>query len=121
MRPRRIMLFNSGANAAILITSFCYGADALMFDLEGDGRLRLRQHALLFVHSTLPLPSYHDLHTLFFYPVVALNALQNPLLIQIYVALRTHPSTANTPFSHALVAHHRSHCQLGPSLIGSWF
>ena len=34
MKPRRSMLFIPGANAAMLSTSFVYGADAVMFDLE---------------------------------------------------------------------------------------
>ncbi|WP_252990428.1 aldolase/citrate lyase family protein, partial [Salmonella enterica] len=40
MRPRRSMLFIPGANAAMLSTSFVYGADAVMFDLEDAVALR---------------------------------------------------------------------------------
>ncbi|MGS9149974.1 aldolase/citrate lyase family protein, partial [Salmonella enterica subsp. enterica serovar Infantis] len=40
MRPRRSMLFIPGAHAAMLSTSFGYGADAVMFDLEDAGELR---------------------------------------------------------------------------------
>ena len=40
MKPRRSMLFIPGANAAMLSTSFVYGADAVMFDLEDAVSLR---------------------------------------------------------------------------------
>lgn len=40
MRPRRSMLFIPGANTAMLSTSFVYGADAVMFDLEDAVALR---------------------------------------------------------------------------------
>lgn len=47
MRPRRSMLFIPGANAAMLSTSFVYGADAVMFDLEDAVALREKDTARL--------------------------------------------------------------------------
>lgn len=51
MRPRRSMLFIPGANAAMLSTSFVYGADAVMFDLEDAVALREKDTARLFSPS----------------------------------------------------------------------
>ena len=45
MKPRRSMLFIPGANAAMLSTSFVYGADAVMFDLEDAVSLREKDTA----------------------------------------------------------------------------
>lgn len=53
MRPRRSMLFIPGANAAMLSTSFVYGADAVMFDLEDAVALREKDTARLLVHHAL--------------------------------------------------------------------
>ncbi len=50
MRPRRSMLFIPGANAAMLSTSFVYGADAVIFDLEDAVALREKDTARLLVH-----------------------------------------------------------------------
>ena len=47
MKPRRSMLFIPGANAAMLSTSFVYGADAVMFDLEDAVSLREKDTARL--------------------------------------------------------------------------
>lgn len=51
MRPRRSMLFIPGANAAMLSTSFVYGADAVMFDLEDAVALLEKDTARLFGSS----------------------------------------------------------------------
>lgn len=56
MRPRRSMLFIPGANAAMLSTSFVYGADAVMFDLEDAVALREKDTARLLVHHALQHP-----------------------------------------------------------------
>ncbi len=53
MKPRRSMLFIPGANAAMLSTSFVYGADAVMFDLEDAVSLREKDSARLLVHHAL--------------------------------------------------------------------
>ena len=51
MKPRRSMLFIPGANAAMLSTSFVYGADAVMFDLEDAVSLREKDTARLLVYQ----------------------------------------------------------------------
>ncbi|WP_262156839.1 HpcH/HpaI aldolase/citrate lyase family protein, partial [Escherichia coli] len=53
MRPRRSMLFIPGANAAMLSTSFVYGADPVIFDLEAAAALREKDTARLLVHHAL--------------------------------------------------------------------
>lgn len=73
MRPRRSMLFIPGANAAMLSTSFVYGADAVMFDLEDAVALREKDTARLLVHHALQHPFYQDVEK-----VVRINPLNTP-------------------------------------------
>ena len=73
MKPRRSMLFIPGANAAMLSTSFVYGADAVMFDLEDAVSLREKDTARLLVHHALQHPLYRDVET-----VVRINPLSTP-------------------------------------------
>ena len=73
MKPRRSMLFIPGANAAMLSTSFVYGADAVMFDLEDAVSLREKDSARLLVHHALQHPLYQDVET-----VVRINPLNTP-------------------------------------------
>ena len=73
MKPRRSMLFIPGANAAMLSTSFVYGADAVMFDLEDAVSLREKDTARLLVHHALQHPLYRDVET-----VVRINPLNTP-------------------------------------------
>ncbi|WP_261744744.1 aldolase/citrate lyase family protein, partial [Salmonella enterica] len=73
MRPRRSMLFIPGANAAMLSTSFVYGADAVMFDLEDAVALREKDTARLLVHHALQHPFYQDVER-----VVRINPLNTP-------------------------------------------
>lgn len=73
MRPRRSMLFIPGANAAMLSTSFVYGADAVMFDLEEAVALREKDTARLLVHHALQHPFYQDVEK-----VVRINPLNTP-------------------------------------------
>ena len=63
MKPRRSMLFIPGANAAMLSTSFVYGADAVMFDLEDAVSLREKDTARLLVYQALQHPLYQDIET----------------------------------------------------------
>jgi len=67
------MLFIPGANAAMLSTSFVYGADAVMFDLEDAVSLREKDTARLLVHHALQHPLYRDVET-----VVRINPLSTP-------------------------------------------
>ncbi len=73
MRPRRSMLFIPGANAAMLSTSFVYGADAVIFDLEDAVALREKDTARLLVHHALQHPFYQDVEK-----VVRINPLNTP-------------------------------------------
>ena len=73
MKPRRSMLFIPGANAAMLSTSFVYGADAVMFDLEDAVSLREKDTARLLVYQALQHPLYQDIET-----VVRINPLSTP-------------------------------------------
>ena len=73
MKPRRSMLFIPGANAAMLSTSFVYGADAVMFDLEDAVSLREKDTARLLVYQALQHPLYQDIET-----VVRINPLNTP-------------------------------------------
>ncbi|EII8378648.1 citrate (pro-3S)-lyase subunit beta [Salmonella enterica] len=73
MRPRRSMLFIPGANAAMLSTSFVYGADAVMFDLEDAVALREKDTARLLVHHALQHPFYQNVEK-----VVRINPLNTP-------------------------------------------
>lgn len=70
---RRSMLFIPGANAAMLSTSFVYGADAVMFDLEDAVALREKDTARLLVHHALQHPFYQDVEK-----VVRINPLNTP-------------------------------------------
>ncbi len=49
------MLFIPGANAAMLSTSFVYGADAVMFDLEDAVSLREKDTARLLVYQAISM------------------------------------------------------------------
>lgn len=73
MRPRRSMLFIPGSNAAMLSTSFVYGADAVMFDLEDAVSLREKDTARLLVYHALQHPMYEAVET-----VVRINPLNTP-------------------------------------------
>ncbi|MEX9252760.1 citrate (pro-3S)-lyase subunit beta [Pseudenterobacter timonensis] len=73
MKTRRSMLFIPGSNAAMLSTSFVYGADAVMFDLEDAVSLREKDTARLLVHHALQHPLYQDIET-----VVRINPLNTP-------------------------------------------
>ncbi|WP_411904763.1 aldolase/citrate lyase family protein, partial [Salmonella enterica] len=59
-----------GANAAMLLTSFVYGADAVMFDLEVAVALRGKDAARLLVHHALQHTFYQDVEK-----VVRINPL----------------------------------------------
>jgi citrate lyase subunit beta/citryl-CoA lyase len=67
------MLFIPGSSAAMLSTSFVYGADAVMFDLEDAVSLREKDTARLLVHHALQHPMYQDIET-----VVRINPLNTP-------------------------------------------
>jgi len=73
MKPRRSMLFIPGANAAMLSTSFVYGADAVMFDLEDAVALREKDTARLLVYHALQHPFYQNVEK-----VVRINPLNTP-------------------------------------------
>ncbi|WP_058912195.1 citrate (pro-3S)-lyase subunit beta [Entomohabitans teleogrylli] len=73
MKLRRSMLFIPGANAAMLSTSFVYGADAVMFDLEDAVALREKDSARLLVYHALQHPFYQNIET-----VVRINPLDTP-------------------------------------------
>ncbi|WP_315709262.1 citrate (pro-3S)-lyase subunit beta [Brenneria uluponensis] len=73
MKLRRSMLFIPGSNAAMLSTSFVYGADAVMFDLEDAVALREKDSARLLVFHALQHPMYQDIET-----VVRINSLDTP-------------------------------------------
>jgi citrate lyase subunit beta/citryl-CoA lyase len=67
------MLFIPGANAAMLSTSFVYGADAVMFDLEDAVALREKDSARLLVFHALQHPFYREVEK-----VVRINPLDTP-------------------------------------------
>jgi len=73
MKLRRSMLFIPGANAAMLSTSFVYGADAVMFDLEDAVALREKDSARLLVFHALQHPFYQEVEK-----VVRINPLDTP-------------------------------------------
>ncbi|PLR41081.1 citrate (pro-3S)-lyase subunit beta [Chimaeribacter californicus] len=73
MKLRRSMLFIPGANAAMLSTSFVYGADAVMFDLEDAVALREKDSARLLVFHALQHPFYREVEK-----VVRINPLDTP-------------------------------------------
>ncbi|MDK7839053.1 aldolase/citrate lyase family protein, partial [Klebsiella pneumoniae] len=57
----------------MLSTSFVYGADAVMFDLEDAVSLREKDTARLLVYQALQHPLYQDIET-----VVRINPLNTP-------------------------------------------
>ncbi|MBS0968822.1 citrate (pro-3S)-lyase subunit beta [Nissabacter archeti] len=73
MKLRRSMLFIPGANAAMLSTSFVYGADAVMFDLEDAVALREKDSTRLLVFHALQHPFYREVEK-----VVRINPLDTP-------------------------------------------
>ncbi|AQL14403.1 citrate (pro-3S)-lyase subunit beta [Klebsiella variicola] len=107
MKPRRSMLFIPGANAAMLSTSFVYGADAVMFDLEDAVSLREKDTARLLVYQALQHPLYQDIET-----VVRINPLNTPFgLADLEAVLRAGvdmvrlPKTDSKEDIHELEAH----------------
>ena len=107
MKPRRSMLFIPGANAAMLSTSFVYGADAVMFDLEDAVSLREKDTARLLVHHALQHPLYRDVET-----VVRINPLSTPFgladleaVVRAGVDMVRLPKTDSKEDIHELEAH----------------
>lgn len=107
MKPRRSMLFIPGANAAMLSTSFVYGADAVMFDLEDAVSLREKDTARLLVHHALQHPLYRDVET-----VVRINPLNTPFgladleaVVRAGVDMVRLPKTDSKEDIHELEAH----------------
>ena len=107
MKPRRSMLFIPGANAAMLSTSFVYGADAVMFDLEDAVSLREKDTARLLVHQALQHPLYQDIET-----VVRINPLNTPFgladleaVVRAGVDMVRLPKTDSKEDIHELEAH----------------
>lgn len=106
MKPRRSMLFIPGANAAMLSTSFVYGADAVMFDLEDAVSLR-EDTARLLVYQALQHPLYQDIET-----VVRINPLNTPFgladleaVVRAGVDMVRLPKTDSKEDIHELEAH----------------
>lgn len=107
MKPRRSMLFIPGANAAMLSTSFVYGADAVMFDLEDAVSLREKDTARLLVYQALQHPLYQDIET-----VVRINPLNTPFgladleaVVRAGVDMVRLPKTDSKEDIHELEAH----------------
>ncbi len=107
MKPRRSMLFIPGANAAMLSTSFVYGADAVMFDLEDAVALREKDAARLLVYHALRHPLWREIET-----VVRINPLNTPFgLDDLEAAVRGGadiirlPKTDSAQDIHDLEAH----------------
>lgn len=107
MKPRRSMLFIPGANAAMLSTSFVYGADAVMFDLEDAVSLREKDTARLLVHHALQHPFYRDVEK-----VVRINPLNTPFgladleaVVRAGVDIVRLPKTDRKEDVHELEAH----------------
>lgn len=107
MKPRRSMLFIPGANAAMLSTSFVYGADAVMFDLEDAVSLREKDTARLLVYHALQHPLYRDVET-----VVRINPLNTPFgladleaVVRAGVDMVRLPKTDSKEYIHELEAH----------------
>jgi citrate lyase subunit beta/citryl-CoA lyase len=101
------MLFIPGANAAMLSTSFVYGADAVMFDLEDAVSLREKDTARLLVYQALQHPLYQDIET-----VVRINPLNTPFgladleaVVRAGVDMVRLPKTDSKEDIHELEAH----------------